>query len=111
MSLANATNNNDCIQYQVSDAAKTTLSDVSADVIFVQFIPHKLSHVLMMKWHQGTSPHFLNGRQIWLCEMDHETPSFAAYQANLVALFSHSINRTITLIHQCDGVFHQMQTS
>ena len=53
----NAVNNNNHIPYQVRNLAKTGLSDVSTDIIFLQFFPHQLSHVVLMKVHEENSPH------------------------------------------------------
>ena len=71
------------IQYQVGDATQTGLPDNSVDVVNLQFVAHEMPYQVTLdvirEAHRILKP---NGGQFWFCEMDFETPGYAAQRAN-----------------------------
>lgn len=82
-----AIDKDDRIQYQVGNAAKTGLPDASADVVVLQFVAHELPHQVTIEVFREAHRILRNGGQFWFCEMDFETPGYAAQRANAL-LFS-----------------------
>ena len=75
------------IDYRVGDASHTGLSDESVDVVNLQFIVHELpievSKQIMDEAYRILKP----GGQLWVGEMDFESPGYAAQRSNAL-LFS-----------------------
>ena len=75
------------IDYRVSEANNTGLPDESVDVVNVQFVVHELpievSKQIMDEAYRILKP----GGQLWVGEMDFESPGYAAQRANAL-LFS-----------------------
>lgn len=70
------------IDYRVGDAANTQLPDSSADIVNVQFVVHELpievSKQIMSEAYRILKP----GGQLWVGEMDFQSPGYAAQRAN-----------------------------
>jgi ubiquinone/menaquinone biosynthesis C-methylase UbiE len=70
------------ISYQVAAAEATGLPDASVDIVNLQFVAHELPAAVTLaiihEAHRILKP---NG-QFWFCEMDFETPAYAAQRAN-----------------------------
>jgi len=71
------------IQYDVVDAAHTPLPDNSVDVVNLMFVlhevPYKAAMEIIDEAHRILKP---NTGQLWICEMDFESPAYAAQRAN-----------------------------
>jgi ubiquinone/menaquinone biosynthesis C-methylase UbiE len=78
----NAIKADDRINYQVAAAEATGLPDASVDIVNLQFVAHELpaqaTLEILREAHRILKP---NG-QLWFCEMDFETPAYAAQRAN-----------------------------
>lgn len=77
-----AINKDNRIQYQVGNAAMTGLADSSVDVVVLQFVAHELPHQVTCNVFREAHRILRNGGQFWFCEMDFETPGYAAQRAN-----------------------------
>jgi ubiquinone/menaquinone biosynthesis C-methylase UbiE len=77
----------DRIRYQVGDAAQTGLPDASVDIVNLQFVAHELPYVVTLDVLREAHRLLKEGGQLWFCEMDFETPGYAAQRSNPV-LFS-----------------------
>lgn len=78
----NSVTSDDRITYQVGAAESTGLPNASVDVVNLQFVAHELPATvtisIIKEAHRILKP---NG-QFWFCEMDFETPAYAAQRAN-----------------------------
>ena len=78
----NSIQRDDRIQYQVGNAAKTGLPSNSVDVVNLQFVAHELPYTVTLDILKEASRILKEGGQLWFCEMDFETPGYAAQRAN-----------------------------
>jgi len=73
----------DRIQYHVADAAQLPLPDNSVDVVNLMFVlhevPYEAAQDIIKEAHRVLKP--VTG-QLWICEMDFESPAYAAQRAN-----------------------------
>ena len=71
------------IELRVGDAAKTGIASDSVDVVNLQFVAHELPSAVTLEVlreaHRILKPHT---GQLWFCEMDFETPAYAAQRSN-----------------------------
>lgn len=70
------------IEYRVGDATKTELLDSSVDVVNVQFVVHELPIEVSKRIADEAYRILKPGGQLWLGEMDFESPGYAAQRAN-----------------------------
>jgi ubiquinone/menaquinone biosynthesis C-methylase UbiE len=72
------------IQYQVGFAEATGLPDNSVDIVNLQFVAHELpTDILRQVIHEAYRILRSDGNgQLWISEMDFETPAYAAQRAN-----------------------------
>mmetsp|Transcript_8157 Transcript_8157/g.12508 ORF Transcript_8157/g.12508 Transcript_8157/m.12508 type:complete len:410 (+) Transcript_8157:60-1289(+) len=70
------------IDFRVGAAEDTKLPDNSVDVVNLQFVAHELplatTLAILKESHRILKP----GGQLWFCEMDFETPGYAAQRSN-----------------------------
>ena len=79
------------IEYRWGDAAATQLPDNTVDVVNLQFVAHEMPAAsilcdVLREAHRILKPASDDGvnasGQLWFCEMDFETPGYAAQRAN-----------------------------
>ena len=70
------------IDYRVGDAAATGLDDDSVDICNLQFVAHELPHAITETIIQEAYRILKPGGQLWVCEMDFESPGFSKQRAN-----------------------------
>ena len=80
--------NDDRIEYIVGDAADTKLESESFDVVNLQFVLHELPSEVSLQIVDEAMRLLKPGcGQLWICEMDFESPAYAEQRANAL-LFS-----------------------
>jgi len=79
--------NDSRISYAFGDATKTGFDDDSFDVVNLQFVLHELPDDVALEVIDEALRVLKPGGQLWLCEMDFESPGYAAQRANAL-LFS-----------------------
>ena len=77
----------DRIEYQVGDAAQTGLESESFDVVNLQFVTHELPADAARDIVDEALRLLKPNGQLWICEMDFESPALAEQRANAM-LFS-----------------------
>lgn len=75
------------IEYMVGDASNTGLDSESFDAVNLQFVLHELPADVALQVVDEALRLLKPGGQIWICEMDFESPAYAAQRANAL-LFS-----------------------
>ncbi|KAL3939731.1 MAG: hypothetical protein SGBAC_005596 [Bacillariaceae sp.] len=75
------------IAYSFGDAANTDFDDASFDVVNLQFVLHELPEDAALTIIDEAMRVLKPGGQLWICEMDFESPAYAAQRANAL-LFS-----------------------
>ena len=79
--------NDDRINYSVGDAADTKLESESCDVVNLQFVLHELPKEVSLQIVDEAMRLLKPDGQLWICEMDFESPAYAEQRANAL-LFS-----------------------
>ena len=79
--------NDDRIKYTVGDAADTKLESETFDVVNLQFVLHELPSEVSLQIVDEAMRLLKPGGQLWICEMDFESPAYAEQRANAL-LFS-----------------------
>jgi ubiquinone/menaquinone biosynthesis C-methylase UbiE len=74
--------NDSRIDYRVGDAADTGVDDDSVDICNLQFVAHELPHAITEAVVQEAHRILKPGGQLWVCEMDFESPGFSKQRAN-----------------------------
>lgn len=72
----------DRIEYRVAAAESTDLPDNSVDVVNLQFVAHELPATVTLEIIREAHRILKPNGQLWFCEMDFETPAYAAQRAN-----------------------------
>ena len=70
------------IHFQTGNAARTGLPDNSVDIVNLQFVAHELPYTVTLDVLKESHRILKEGGQLWFCEMDFETPGYAAQRAN-----------------------------
>jgi ubiquinone/menaquinone biosynthesis C-methylase UbiE len=70
------------IKYQTGDATNTQLPNESVDVATLQFVAHELPYEITLEIIRETHRILKPNGQLWFCEMDFESPAYAAQRAN-----------------------------
>ena len=79
--------NDSRIKYFVGDAANTGFEPETFDVVNLQFVLHECPSVASLEIVDEALRVLKPGGQLWICEMDFESPGYAAQRANAL-LFS-----------------------
>lgn len=79
--------NDERIDYVVGDAASTDMESASFDVVNLQFVLHELPDDVAIEVIEEAMRLLKPNGQLWICEMDFESPAYAAQRANAL-LFS-----------------------
>lgn len=72
----------DRISYRVAAAEATGLSEASVDIVNLQFVAHELPATVTLDIIREAYRILKPNGQLWFCEMDFETPAYAAQRAN-----------------------------
>lgn len=78
----NAIEKDNRIRYEIGDATSTGLPDSSVDVVNLQFVCHEMPYQVTLDALKEAQRILKEGGQLWFCEMDFETPGYAAQRAN-----------------------------
>jgi ubiquinone/menaquinone biosynthesis C-methylase UbiE len=74
--------NDERIEYLVGDAANTGMESESFDVVNLQFVLHELPDDIAIQVVEEAMRLLKPNGQLWICEMDFESPAYAALRAN-----------------------------
>jgi len=104
--------NDSRISYAFGDASTTGFDDDSFDVVNLQFVLHELPDDVALEVIDEALRVLKPGGQLWICEMDFESPGYAAQRAN--ALLFSLIRSTEPYLdiyaESISGLFHQIGT-